>query len=399
MQEAALARPLSGVRVVDLTRVLSGPFCTMMLADMGAEIIKVEPPGQGDPVRSIGTIRDGMSWYFAGFNRNKRSVTIDTYKAEGKELLGRLIMGADVLVENFRPGVLARMGFPPERLEALNPRLVVASINGYGSTGPYADRPAFDFIAQAMSGFMSVNGRADQEPLRCAPPLTDLIAGLYAAFGIVSALRARDLNGRGQRVEAAMVNGILSMMAYLAAEYFATGQLPARTGNDHPLAAPYSLFRAADGELAVAPATEPVLRKFLAELGLSELLEDPRYDTNEKRFAKRDELKRLIDERMGARSQDEWVRRLNEAGVPCGRVQNLAEVFADPQVQAQEMALEVEHPGHGAVRMLGFPVKLSGTPCAVDRPTPDLGADTDEVLRGLGLNDAEIRDLRERSVI
>lgn len=373
-------KPLSGIRVIDLTRVLSGPFCTMLLGDMGAEIIKVEPPGKGDPIRNQGAMRDGLSWYFASFNRNKKSVELDLYSAEGKELLSRLIETGDVLVDNFRPGVLARMGYDPEALERLNPKLITCSINGYGSTGPYVERPAFDFIIQAMSGFMSINGRADQVPMRSGQPITDLVAGLYAAFGVVNALRARDLNGRGQQVETAMLNGILSFMAYLGSEYLLKGELPPRTGNDHPLVAPYGLYRASDGEVAVAPSNDVVLQRFMAALGLEASLEDPRFDSNDKRFARRDELNALINERMSRDTQAAWIDRLNAAGVPSGKVQNLAEVLADPQVQDQEMVIEVEHPGHGEVRMLGFPVKLSGTPCKVRMPAPRLGEHNEEIL-------------------
>lgn len=376
----AMRQPLDGIRVVDLTRILSGPFCTMLLGDMGAEVIKIEPPGLGDPVREQGGMKDGLSWYFASFNRNKKSVELDLYSQDGKELLARLIETADVLVENFRPGVLAKMGFDRATLDRLNPRLITCSVNGYGGTGPYADRPAFDFIAQAMSGFMSVNGRADQDPLRSGQPITDLVAGLYAAFGVVNALRARDLNGTGQHVESAMLNGILSFMAYLASEHLLTGAVPPRTGNDHPLVAPYGLFKARDGEVAVAASNEMVLRRFLRTVGLEELLDDPRFDHNDKRTARRDELNGLIDARMQTDSQAAWIDRLNAAGVPSGKVQNLAEVFADPQVQAQEMVVEVPHPGHGTVRMLGFPVKMSDTPCAARLPAPRLGEHTEEIL-------------------
>jgi len=376
----SMRKPLDGIRVVDLTRVLSGPFCSMLLGDMGAEVIKVETPGKGDPVREQGTLRDGMSWYFASFNRNKKSVELDLYSTEGKELLAELITTADVLVDNFRPGVLARMGFPPEVLQSINPRLVTCNINGYGGSGPMAELPAFDFIIQAMSGFMSVNGRADQEPMRSGQPITDLIAGLYAAFGIVNALRARDLNGSGQHVESALMNGILSFMAYLATEHMLTGELPLRTGNDHPLVAPYGLYKASDGEVAVAPSNDVILRKFLRTIGLEELLDDPRFDDNTKRFPLRAELKEIIDARMQEDTQAAWIGKLNAAGVPSGKVQNLAEVFADPQVAAQEMVIDVEHPGAGTVRMLGFPVKLSQTPCEARLPAPRLGEHNEEIL-------------------
>ncbi|MCL6608075.1 MAG: CoA transferase [Geminicoccaceae bacterium] len=375
---------LAGIRVIDLTRVLSGPFCTMLLADLGADVIKVEGP-EGDPTRAIGAGRDGLSWYFAAFNRNKRSILLDLKREAEKDVLARLIEQADVLVENFRPGVLAAMGFPPERLDALNPRLVTCSINGFGSVGPYRDRPAFDFVAQAMSGFMATNGEAGGPPMRTAAPLTDLAAGLYAALGIVAALRARDVTGRGQRVEATMLGSMLSLLGYLAPEYLATGEAPPRTGNDHPILAPYGLFRTADREIAIAPANEAIVRKFLAVLGLEPLLADPRFATNAERVERRGELRAAIEAVLVREPAAVWIERLNAAGVPCGPVNGLAEAFADPQVEALGMLVDVPHPGRGLVRMTGFPLRLSATPCAVRRPAPELGQHTAEVLAELGL--------------
>lgn len=377
--------PLAGVRVIDLTRVLSGPFCSMLLGDLGADVIKIESPA-GDPVRAQGAIRDGHSWYFAAFNRNKRSVVLDLYTDAGKEVLRRLLVEADVLVENFRPGTLEKLGLDAGALDAINPRLIVASVNGYGSTGPYADRPAFDFVVQAMSGFMAVNGAEDTPPMRTALPITDLVAGLYAALAITAALHGRGPGGEGQTVEVSLMNAIVSLMAYLASEYFATGRLPARTGNDHPLVAPYGLYATADGEIAVAPSNDTILHRFLTALGLDWLLNDPRFDGNDKRFGQRPALKRLIEAKLADHGRDHWIAQLNAAGVPCGRVQDFDQVFADPQVQAQDMAMDVDHPGHGTVRMLGFPMKFGATPCAVTRPAPRLGADTRTVLHDLGLD-------------
>ncbi|WP_353476130.1 CoA transferase (plasmid) [Salipiger sp. H15] len=383
MSPAELKPPLDGIRVIDLTRVLSGPFCSMLLGDMGAEVIKIESPG-GDPVRGQGHHKNGFSWYFAGFNRNKKSVVLDLYSDEGRDALAQLLETADVLVENFRPGVLARMGFPPERLDEINPRLVVASVNGFGSTGPYTDRPAFDFIAQAMSGFMSVNGPEGTPPLRAAQPVTDLVAGLYTAFGIVSALHGRNRDGEGQAVETSMVNGVLSMMAYLASEHFVTGENPQRTGNDHPLVAPYGLYDTADGQIAIAASNDQVLGRLLAEIGLPDLLSDPRFDSNDKRFARREELHGILDAALAHDTRENWIARLNRAGVPTGKIQTLKEVFADPQIQAQEMAIDVPHgDDRGMVRMLGFPVKLSRTPCEARLPAPRLGEHTEEVLAAL----------------
>ncbi|MYZ50000.1 CaiB/BaiF CoA transferase family protein [Propylenella binzhouense] len=392
-------QPLAGIRVVDLTRILSGPFCTMILGDLGAEVIKIEPPDRGDHVRAQGSIVDGFSWYFAAFNRNKRSVGLDLRTEDGKALLARLIETADVLAENFRPGVLAEMGFDEARLKRLNPRLVVASVNGYGSTGPYVDRPAFDFITQAMSGFMAVNGTPESGPLRAAPPVTDLVAGLYAALGVVAALRVAERAGTGQRVEASMMNGMISMMAYLASTQLATGETPPPTGNDHPVSSPYGLFHAMDGDVAIAPSTPPVLKRFLGTIGLEDVLADPRFATNADRIRNRAALNALIDEKLAGDTQANWVARLNAAGVPSGRVQSLAEVFEDPQVLAQEMVIDVPHPGHGTVRMTGFPIKLSETPCRINRPAPDLGADTGDVLAEIGVTEAELADLKARAVI
>jgi len=390
--------PLSCIKVVDLTRILAGPFCTQLLADLGAEVIKVEPPGRGDPVRGQGAIRDGLSWYYAQFNRNKKSLTLDLYTDQGRAVLADLIRGADVLVENYRPGVLAKMGLDAARLEALNPALIVGSVNGYGSTGPYVDRPAFDFIAQAMSGFMSVTG-APGGPVRAGPPVADLIAGLYAAFGIVAALLARGGSGQGQRVEASLTGGLISMLAYFSAQYFVTGQLPERTGNDHPVVYPYGLFHAADGDVAIAPSTQVHVRRLLEALGLGHLLDDPAFADNAARMSNRERLRALINARIGTATVDAWIERLNTAGVPCGRVMNLAEVFSDPQVLAQEMVLEIEHPGHGPVRMTGFPVKLSATPAQLRRPAPALGEHTDAVLGGLGYSAERIATLRREGVV
>ncbi len=391
-------QPLSGIRVIDLTRVLSGPFCTMLLADMGADVVKIETP-QGDTVRGQGDTSRGMSYYFAGFNRNKRSVVLDLRKPEAKDILAHMLSDADVLVENFRPGVLAEMGFTPARLAEINPRLVVGSVNGYGSTGPYVDRPAFDFIAQAMSGFMAATGEPGGAPMRAANPITDLIAGLYCAYGIVNAILARDKTGHGQRVEAAMVNGMVSMLAYLATEYFSTGAAPERTGNDHAIVSPYGLFSTSTGDIAVAPATNEIMQKFMRALDLPDVLERPEFKTPELRRQNRSQINQLVNAQMAGQTQDYWIEKLNAAGVPAGKVQTIPEVFADPQIAAQDMVLEVEHPGRGVIKMVGFPVKLSDTPCVVRYPAPELGAHTAEVLKEIGVDDTTIADLAARKIV
>ena len=391
--------PLSGIRVVDLTRIIAGPFCTMLLADLNAEVIKIETPGDGDPLRQQGEGRDGLSWYYAGYNRNKRSITLNLRTPEGKDVLARLIAGADVLVENYRPGVLTDMGFPPERLEALNPRLVTCSVSGFGATGPYAQRPSFDFIAQAMSGFMSVNGRDGEEPIRSGIPISDLIAGLYGALGTVAALQARERTGRGQQVGIALLDGMVSLLSFMASNYLATGRLPTRTGNDHPLVAPYGLYATADDPIAIAPSNEAILTRLLKALGLERLRDDPRFATNELRMRNRDALRAEVEAVTRTGSQAHWIDALNAAGVPSGPILGLEQVFSDPQVRHAGMVVDVPHPGRGDVTMLGFPLKLSETPCRMVRPAPELGQDTTEVLASIGFSAGEIDDFRARQVI
>ncbi len=385
--------PLTGVRVLDLTRVLSGPFCTALLGDMGADVIKVEAP-EGDSVRRQGAIKDGLSWYFAQFNRNKRSIRLDLRKPRAQDVLVRLIERSDVLVENFRPGVLARMGFPDDRLHTLRPSLVISSINGFGVSGPYRDRPAFDFIAQAMSGFMSVNGGPEDPPLRSGIPISDLVAGLYAALSIAAAVPHARQSGRGQRTEVSLTNGMVSLLAYIATNYFATGQVPARTGNDHPIAAPYGLFPTRDGQIALAPADDAFFGRLADALGEPGLKTDPLYATQASRVANRDRINAIVGGKLAANTSDFWVETLNAAGVPCGPVHSVPAVFQDPQVLAQQMVLDVNHPDHGPMRMLGFPMKFSATPCRVRRMAPALGEQTGEILTELGFSPAEQQALR-----
>jgi CoA:oxalate CoA-transferase len=373
-------QPLAGLRIIDLTRVLSGPFCTMILGDLGADVIKVEAP-EGDTVRGQGAARDGLSWYFAGFNRNKRSIVLDLKTADGKQALEALIGSADALVENFRPGVLDRLGFTQARLHELRPGLVTASISGFGADGPYRDRPAFDFIAQAMSGFMSTNGRAGDPPLRTGPPISDLIAGIYCALGVTASLLGRERNGGGNHADVSMTSGMISILAYLASNYFATGELPVRTGNDHPIAAPYGLFQTKDEPIAVAPNDDVFFGRLMDALNLHAVKGDPAFASNPLRVKNRQRLNGLVEGVLLQHTAAHWIDKLNAAGIPCGPVHDLAGVFADPQITSQQMAIDVPHPGHGTVRMIGFPIKLTHAPCRVRHPAPDLGQHTAEVLR------------------
>jgi crotonobetainyl-CoA:carnitine CoA-transferase CaiB-like acyl-CoA transferase len=390
---------LEGIRVVDLTRILSGPFCSMFLADMGAEVIKIEDPDEGDPVRGQGELVNGYSLYFATFNRNKRSLTLDLRSDAGKEILRDLIRRADVVVNNYRPGVMDKMGFGRDALMALKPDIISCHVTGFGLDGPYKDRPSFDFIAQAMSGFMSVNGFEDGPPLRAGPPVSDLIAGAYAAMGILAALVRRARTGQGEEVATALTDSMTSMLAFMAANFFATGKQPLRTGNDHAIASPYGLFEASDGQVAIAPSNDSFYFKLLDALDLSHLKQHPDFQGNAARYERRSAINGEINARTRTQSVAHWIDKLNAAGVPCGRVLNLEQAFSDPQTQHQQMRLTIEHPQHGPLDVLGFPIKFSDAPCQVHRPPPLLGGDTEAILGELGRSAGQIAALRTAKII
>jgi len=393
-----MSGPLNGFTVLDLSRVLTGPYCSMMLADMGADVIKVERPGSGDDTRQWGPPwLGGESSYFMSINRNKRSLSLDLKSVQGREIAVRLAARADVLLENFRPGTAERLGLGYSQLKAVNPRLVYCSISGFGQDGPYRDRTAYDLIAQGMGGLMGITGIEGEQPIRVGVAVSDIGAGMFAAYGILAALLERERSREGQQVDVSLLDGQVAWMTYMAHYYFATGNNPPKRASAHPSIVPYQAFRAQDGWVNIAVGNDALWAKFAPLLGIDPA--DPRFVTNADRVLNRDELVDLMEKRLAEKPVGEWVSTLVSAGIPCGPVYRLDEVFSDPQVIHREMVCEVEHPTAGDVRVTGVPVKLGRTAGAIRTPPPLLGQHSDEILGELGYSREEIKRLRESGVI
>jgi crotonobetainyl-CoA:carnitine CoA-transferase CaiB-like acyl-CoA transferase len=391
---------LSGVTVIDFTRVLSGPYCTMALSDLGARVIKVEHPVRGDDTRHWGPPFIGKeSAYFLSINRNKESVTLDFKRPEGQAILDRLLARADVLVENFRPGTLDDVGLGADAVLSRFPRLVYCSVSGYGHTGPRREEAGYDAVMQAEGGLMSITGEADGPSLRLGVAITDIVSGLFAAQGVLAALVARERTGRGQHVDIGMLDATAALLTYQAGNFFTTGEAPGRLGNRHPTIVPYECFATADGEFVIAGGNDAIWKRLCAALDLPDLAEDERFRTNAGRVAHYDELRPQLARELAKRTRAEWAARFNAAGVPCGSVRSISEVLADPQLEARQMVAEVQHPTVGRTRVIGSPVKLSATPSSVRTAPPTLGQHTETVLHELGYSGAEIQDLKTTGVI
>ena len=388
--------PLAGLRVLDVSQIMAGPFCGMLLGDMGADVIKIETPGIGDQTRALMGFRlkGNDSAGFLALNRNKRSVELDLKHPAGREAFYELVRQADVLVENNRPGVAARLKIDYPTLSELNPRLVYASISGFGQTGPWSRRPGLDLIAQAMTGIMSVMGHPGAAPVKSSVPLADLGAGLFAAYGILSALIGRGHTGKGQFVDASLFETALGLSVWETAEYWGTGQLPVPLGSANRMSAPYQAVRASDRYLVIGAANAKLWTALCEVIGREALIADPRFVDNAARLRNREALVAEIESALADRTADEWVEALLAAGVPAARIHDYAEALTSEQAIAREMVIEIEHPVEGRVRVLGFPVKLSATPQQVRRAPPLLGQHTDEVLGEIGFSSERIEALR-----
>ena len=389
------AAPLAGLTVLDFSRVLAGPYCTMQLADLGARVIKIEQPGRGDDTRAWGPPFVGTeSAYFLSVNRNKESLALDLKHPRARRVLDALVARADVLVENFRPGTMERLGLGYEAVRARNPRVVYGSISGFGQTGPRRLEAGYDAMMQAEGGLMSITGAADGPPFRLGVAIADIATGMFAVQGILAALFARERGAGGQRVDIAMLDAVTALLTYQASSAFATGATPMRMGNRHPSIAPYDTFAAADGEFVLAVGNDDQFRRTCEVLGQPALASDERFRTNQDRVRAGDALRRTLAPLLAAWTRADLLRALTAAGVPNGAVRSVTEALADPQVAARGMIVPLDHATAGPIRVLGTPLKLSETPAGVRTPPPALGQHTVQILRDdVGLSDAEIRDL------
>ena len=388
--------PLDDITVLDFSRVLAGPYCTMQLADLGARVIKIEQPGRGDDTRGWGPpFLEHESAYFLSVNRNKESLALDLRSAAAKAVIPRLLERTDVIVENFRPGAMARLGLDYDAIHGTHPAIVYCSISGFGQTGPRRSEPGYDAVIQAEGGLMSLTGDADGPPFRLGVAISDIVSGMFAFQGISMALYARTQTGRGQLVDIGMLDSTAALLTYQSGSFFATGQAPQRLGNRHPTIVPYETFSASDGDFVIAVGNDALWRAFCTACGLEALGDDPQFATNRQRVQGYGVLKPVIVERLRTKTRAEWIAVLTAARIPCGAVRDVGQVLADPQLAAREMVQQVAHASLGPLRVTGVPVKLSDTPGGVRTAPPTLGQHTDAILGELGFSDEEIEEWRK----
>ncbi len=399
-KENEMAGPLKGIRVLDLTRVLAGPYATMLLRDLGAEVIKIEQPGVGDESRGVGPFKNNFSLYFMSINRGKKSLTLNLKDRRGQELFLELVKRSDVVIENFRPGTMKKLGLDYESLKGHHPSLLYAACSGFGQTGPYAGRGAYDMIIQGMGGIISITGEPNRPPVRVGTSIGDITAALFTTIGILAALRHRDETGEGQLIDVGMLDCQVAILENAIVRYFSTGEIPKPMGGRHPTFTPFEVFESADGYVVIAMGNDGLWAKFCAYINRPELISDERFRTNALRTTHHDALFPILAEVMRQRTTEQWVEELEKIGVPCGPVNTIDQVANHPQVLAREMIVKVEHEVTGPVEIPGIPIKLSETPGSVDAPAPSLGEHTEEILSGLlGLSRGEIDVLKQEGVV
>lgn len=395
-----MAGPLDGIKVLDLTRVLAGPFATMILADLGAEVIKIEQPGTGDESRNFGPFKNGFSLYFMSVNRGKRSVTLNLKSDRGKAIFKQLVQQNDILVENFRPGTMKKLGLDYGTLVVEYPQLIYAACSGFGQTGPYAEKGAYDMIIQGMGGIISITGEPDGSPVRVGTSISDITAALFTTIGILSALHHRNITGKGQFVDVAMLDSLVAVLENAIVRYFATGDNPKPLGSRHPAITPFEAFKSADGQIIIAIGNDVLWSKFCEYIDKPDLITDARFNTNNKRTDNHDELQPILSEIMCQRTTDEWVEALENIGVPCGPINTIDKVVNHPQIEAREMIAKVVHEITGTVQVPGIPIKMSDTPGKIETPAPSLGQHTDEVMQNeLKLSVNEVIKLKQEGII
>lgn len=393
-------KPLENVVVLDLSRVLAGPYATMVLADLGADVIKIEQPKIGDDSRQFGPFVDGESAYFMSLNRNKRSITLNLKDPKAKEIFKEMVKKADVVVENYRPGTMEKLGLGYDVLKEINPRIIYAACSGFGQTGPDSKKAAYDVIVQGAGGIMSITGHEDGEPTRVGASIGDITAGLFTAIGILTALYNRTVTGKGQMVDVAMLDCQVAILENAIARYVTTGVAPKPIGNRHPSITPFEAFKAKDGYIIIAVGNDNLWARFCNLINRPELINDERFATNPLRTQNQKALKAILDTVFPTKTVDEWIEALEGAGIPCGPINTIDRVVNNRQVQAREMIVEVEHPVAGKLKMTGVPIKLSETPGSVDTPAPLLGQHTEEILKDfVGLTAEQIAELREKEAI
>ena len=392
--------PLSGIKVLDLTRVLAGPYATMLLGDLGAEVIKIEQPGTGDESRNFGPFKNGFSLYFMSVNRGKRSVTLNLKSERGRAIFKQLLTHTDVVVENFRPGTMKKLGLDYDTLKAAHPALIYAACSGFGQTGPYAQQGAYDMIIQGMGGIISITGEPEGPPVRVGTSISDITAALFTTIGILSALHHRHQTGEGQFVDVAMLDSLVAVLENAVVRYFATGEAPKPLGARHPAITPFEAFASADGHVIIALGNDTLWAKFCEHVNRTDLISDERFQTNADRTENHNDLFPILSEIMSQRTTDDWIDALGKIGVPCGPINAMDKVVSHPQVQAREMITRVAHQITGEVEVPGVPIKLSETPGNVDAPAPSLGEHTTEVLTEvLKMSPDEVESLRQNGVV